>query len=520
MNASIDISPDDLETVRKILIKHVPEHKVLAFGSRVAWTARQYSDLDLALMTAERLDIKRMSELQEAFVQSNLPFHVDIVDWASTSDSFRKIIEKECIVVQDKGPTNTTRKITVGEFAPFMYGKSLPRSKQVSSGDVPVFGSNGIVGYHDIALTDGPTIIIGRKGTIGRIHYSPVPCWPIDTTFFIVDSDIKRLRFKYYMLKSLNFEHMNSDSAVPGLNRDEAHACEVQIFSPTKQHLISHILGNLDDRIELNKRMSETLEAMAQTLFKSWFVDFDPIRAKMEGRWHRGKSLPGLSADLWDLLPDKLVDSEIGKIPKGWEIKSLDQIARFVNGLALQKHPPVDGKSLPIIKIAQLRAGHTKNADLASADLMPEYIVEDGNILFSWSGSLECVLWAGGLGVLNQHLFKVIPKNYPTWLCYLAVHHHLNDFRQIASAKATTMGHIQRHHLSDAKLALAPENLLFEIDAIIQPIVKGIWLYLVQSKIIEALRDALLPKLLSGDLRVEYPEKFKKVKSNVKKEAK
>ena len=318
MNASIDISPDDLETVRKILTKHVPKYKVLAFGSRVTWTARQYSDLDLVLITVEPLDIKRMSELREAFVQSNLPFRVDIVDWASTSDSFRKIIEKEHIVVQDKGSINTTRKITVGEFAPFTYGKSLPKSKQVLSGDVPVFGSNGIVGYHDTALTDGPTVIIGRKGTIGRIHYSPVPCWPIDTTFFIVDSDIKRLRFKYYMLKSLNLEHMNSDSAVPGLNRDEAHACEIQRFSLTKQHLISHILGNLDDKIELNEKMGEMLEAMARTLFKSWFVDFDPIRAKIEGRWRRGKSLPGLPADLWDLLPNKLVDSEIGKIPEGW----------------------------------------------------------------------------------------------------------------------------------------------------------------------------------------------------------
>ena len=151
---------------------------------------------------------------------------------------------------------------------------------------------------------------------------------------------------------------------------------------------------------------------------------------------------------------------------------------------------------------------------------MPEYIVEDGDILFSWSGSLECVLWAGGLGALNQHLFKVIPKNYPIWLCYLAVHHHLNDFRQIASAKATTMGHIQRHHLSNAKLALAPGDLLLKIDTFIQPIVKGTWLYLVQSRAIEALRDTLLPRLLSGDLRVGYSKRFKKAKSDVKKEAK
>jgi type I restriction enzyme S subunit len=118
----------------------------------------------------------------------------------------------------------------------------------------------------------------------------------------------------------------------------------------------------------------------------------------------------------------------------------------------LQKYPPKDGRSLPVIKIAQLRSENTNGADRASADLDPDYIVTDGDILFSWSGSLECVLWAGGSGALNQHLFKVTPVGYPKWLCYLGVHLHLDDFRHIAEGKATTMGHIQRHHLSDANL--------------------------------------------------------------------
>src|SRR5690606_37395425 len=119
------------------------------------------------------------------------------------------------------------------------------------------------------------------------------------------------------------------------------------------------------------------------------------------------------------------------------EVKGLDEIARFVNGLALQRYPPTGDRFLPVIKIAQLRARNTVGADRASADLDADYVVKDGDILFSWSGSLVCVIWAGGAGALNQHLFKVTPVTYPRWLWYLAVHAHLEEFRQIAASKAT-----------------------------------------------------------------------------------
>jgi len=269
-----------------------------------------------------------------------------------------------------------------------------------------------------------------------------------------------------------------------------------------EREAIARILGTLDDKIELNRRMSETLEAMARGLFKSWFVDFDPVRAKAEGRD------PGLPKPLADLFPTRLVDSELGEIPEGWEVKSLDQIARFLNGLALQKYPPVDGRSLPVIKIAQLRAGTTDGADRASADLQADYVVGDGDILFSWSGSLECRFWAGGPGALNQHLFKVTSGQHPRWLGYLGIHQHLNDFRHIAAGKATTMGHIQRHHLSDAKLAVPSPAMVRAMDPVIGPIVESTWRRAVQSRTLTAVRDTLLPKLLSGELRVRDAERI------------
>jgi type I restriction enzyme S subunit len=248
--------------------------------------------------------------------------------------------------------------------------------------------------------------------------------------------------------------------------------------------------------------MSETLEAIARGLFKSWFVDFDLVRAKAEGRD------PGLPKPLADLFPARLVDSELGEIPEGWEVKALDEIARFLNGLALQKYPPAGDRSLPVVKIAQLRAGNTSDADRASADLDADYVVEDGDILFSWSGSLECVLWAGGKGALNQHLFKVTSATHPRWLCYLGVHAHLADFRRIAAGKATTMGHIQRHHLSEAKLAVPHAQLMEAMSATFQPMLESVWRRKVESRTLAALRDTLLPKLISGELRTEDAEKF------------
>ncbi len=278
----------------------------------------------------------------------------------------------------------------------------------------------------------------------------------------------------------------------------------------SSRRAIAHILGTLDDKIELNRRMSETLEAMAQALFKAWFVDFEPVRAKLEGRWQAGQSLPGLPAHLYHLFPDRLVDSELGQIPEGWEVKSLDEIARFLNGLALQKYPPTGNCSLPVIKIAQLRAGHTDGADRASADIAPEYVVDDGDILFSWSGSLECVVWAGGKGALNQHLFKVLPNGYPRWLCYFGIHEHLEDFRHIAASKATTMGHIQRHHLSSAKLAVPPLDLLSAIDRYIFSFFEASWKQNLESRALAGLRDALMPKLIRGEMRVKDTERFLK----------
>jgi len=290
--------------------------------------------------------------------------------------------------------------------------------------------------------------------------------------------------------------------AVAGITGSDLARLPIPLPPLSEQRAIAHILGTLDDKIELNRQMNATLVAMARALFKSWFVDFDPVHAKAEGRD------PGLPREIADLFPDSFEESELGGIPKGWEVRGLDEIARFLNGLALQKYPPDDGRSLPVIKIAQLHSGSTAGADAASADLEADYIVQDGDVLFSWSGSLECVLWAGGRGALNQHLFRVTSPDYPKWSYFLWIHQHLDDFRHIAAGKATTMGHIQRHHLSDAKVVMPPAPLLRPFDVVFGPLIDGLWHRRVESRTLAALRDTVLPKLISGELRVKDTERF------------
>lgn len=499
LRANIDLEPVHQRTVSRLLDRHVRGLEVWAYGSRVDWTSHPASDLDLVIFASsdQESDVIR---LREALDESSLPFRVDVHIWDRLPDSFHERITQDYVVLRDPYSSEQAKSTHVesllGDFAPLAYGKSLPASKRKTEGNVPVYGSNGIVGYHDTALSEGPTVIVGRKGTVGAVHYSSIPCWPIDTTFYCEGADNELVRFRYYALKSLQLDKMNSDSAVPGLNRNHAHSLKLPVPPEHEQRTIAGFLGALDDKIELNRRTSETLEVMARALFRSWFVDFDPVRAKTEGR------PSGLPPDLDILFPAAFEESELGEIPEGWHVCNLDDIADFTNGLALQRFPPDGEDGLPVIKIAEMRQGFTHKTAKASSTINSRYIVEDGDMLFSWSGSLQVVLWSHGRGALNQHLFRVTSDKFPQWFYWGWTIEHLEDFRSIAAGKATTMGHIQRHHLTNAKVIIPPMEVLRAAGGFLATLIDRQVDSAVQSRGLVAQRDSLLPRLLSGMLRV------------------
>lgn len=295
--------------------------------------------------------------------------------------------------------------------------------------------------------------------------------------------------------------HERVDSAGHGtgrLNTDAILSLPVLVPSNSDQEGIADIGEAMDERLRLLCQTNATLESIAQAVFKSWFLDFDPVRSRAEGR-----EPDGMDAATAALFPAEFEDSEQGLIPKGWSVRSLDSFATYLNGLALQKYPPEsDEEYLPVIKIAQLRAGHTNGADKASARLKPEYVVHDGDVLFSWSGSLEVELWCGGDGALNQHLFKVTSSDVPKWFYYLATKHFLPSFREIAAHKATTMGHIQRGHLKEAKLAMPSAESLHTLSSLMSPLIERRVIGALHARELAAVRDALLPRLISGALRL------------------
>ncbi len=331
--------------------------------------------------------------------------------------------------------------------------------------------------------------------------------------------DISNSNFIYYLVNSPEVREfaISQMTGSSGRQRVPTSAFEhITVGLPplAEQKAIAGVLSALDDKIELNRQMNETLEQTARALFKSWFVDFEPVknkigRAKMEGRL-LSSPLPlgegqgegcGLSEEIAALFPSSFTNSPLGQIPEGWEVKSLDEVANFLNGLALQKYPAKNDDFLPVIKIAELRQGITNNSNKASLDVAKEYIVNDGDVLFSWSGSLTQVLWTGGQGALNQHLFKVTSAN-PKWFHYYWVEHHLPWFQKIAASKATTMGHIQRMHLKQAKVLLPDVDFMKAADVILQPLLNRRLQCGVENQILSQLRDTILPKLISGELRV------------------
>jgi type I restriction enzyme, S subunit len=402
-----------------------------------------------------------------------------------------------------------------GEYRPLQdefvaHGVPFVRPGDLMDGRIDLSGCDRIneVAFQRVrkGIGQGGDIVLTTNATIGRVAITPLdaPVFvtnPQTTVWRSTNPEILNQYYLFCFMRSSGFQeqlrmHTGRNATFDYISLTKQRSLTIPLPPLVEQKIIAAVLGALDDKIELNRRMNATLEAMARALFQSWFVDFDPVRAKLDG-CRPTRLDPAIAA----LFPNEFEDSELGQIPKDWEVKGLDQIATYLNGLAHQKFPPGDGETLPVIKIAQLRQGNTTGADRCNTDVPSEYVIHDGDVLFSWSGSLEVELWCGGDGALNQHLFKVTSGEFPKWFYYFWTRHHLDDFRLIAADKATTMGHIQRKHLSAAKVVVPPRSLLDAMTQRMSQLVEKIVSNRLESRALWMVRDALLPKLLSGELR-------------------
>ncbi len=375
------------------------------------------------------------------------------------------------------------KKYKLGEILTIKYGKD---HKRLAEGNIPIYGSGGIMRYGEESLYEGPSILIPRKGSLNNIMYSDKPFWTVDTMFWtIINEDLANPLFVYYSICKKDFASLNVGSAVPSLTVPVIEDIDILLPSKEIQNRIVTILKSLDDKIKVNRRINDNLEQQAQALFKAWFIDFAPF----------------VSGDF--------VESELGLIPKDWKAVSLSAIANYINGLAMQKYRPMDGESgLPVLKIKELGQGRTDNSsELCSPSLIgSKYIIDDGDIIFSWSGTLMVKVWCGGKCGLNQHLFVVKPKEYPKWFAYQWTKHHLDNFIHIAKDKAVTMGHIKRGELDKAKVVVPDETNMATIDLMMKPLHNQIISNMKESRRLASLRDTLLPRLMSGELKVNEIE--------------
>lgn len=346
-----------------------------------------------------------------------------------------------------------TKKIPATEQAKFAGGSKFCNGDTIMARITPCL-ENGKTAYVDI-LADGEVAFGSTEFIVMRAR-----------------AGISDPQFVYYLATSPAFRNVAIKSMVGSSGRQRVQQGvldELELTVPPleEQQKIGAFLAMLDQKIALNNKINDNLQQQALSIFQQ------------------------------ELLRE-------GELPDGWTRGSLLDIANYLNGLAMQKFRPADGESgLPVLKIKELRQGSCDaSSELCSPSIKPEYIVHDGDVIFSWSGSLLVDLWCGGTCGLNQHLFKVTSDKYHKWFYYAWTAHHLARFIAIAADKATTMGHIKREELAKAEVVIPDAASMERIGGILQPMYDLIISNRIENRKLAALRDTILPQLMSGELGV------------------
>ena len=431
---------------------------------------------------------------------------------------------------------NPSRILKKGTVAPFIEMASLPTNtkfiKQID--EKPFSGGSKFKNGDTLFARITPCLENGKTGKVTNLKDEIIGH---GSTEFIVMS-AKEPEFDedyiYYFARLPEFREFAQQRMVGTSGRQRVAWQDLAdfefIFPPKEQRKKAAALLNIyDQKIDLNTQINQTLEQIAQALFKSWFVDFDPVRAKVQAlsdglsfeqaelaamQAISGKTAEELTAlsqtqpdryaklaETAKAFPCEMVEVDGVEVPKGWNLKALDEIANYQNGLALQKFRPEDDEPfLPVVKIAQLRQGYADGEEKAKASIKPECIIDNGDVIFSWSGSLLVDIWCGGKAALNQHLFKVTSKRYPKWFYYFYTKYHLAEFQRIAYDKAVTMGHIKHEHLSAAKCIVPNDELL--ANKTLENILEKIIFNRLENFNLQDTRDLLLPRLLNGEIQL------------------
>ena len=379
------------------------------------------------------------------------------------------------------------KKVKLGDQVEFQRGYDLTH-ENMHGGQYPVVGSTSIIGWHnEYKAEDG--ITLGRSGTVGLPQLINGRYWPHNTSLFTTDLKGNDREYLYYLLTNLHIDKMKTGSNIPTLNRNDIYPLEVPFETDIQeQRKVSRFLSTIDSKIANNDTLCASLESMSKLIYDYWFVQFD---------------FPDENGKPYKSSGGKMVWNEELKreIPEGWEVGNLYEIADFVNGLACQRYRPVDeNHRLPVIKIGEMHTGFGPDVEWARDDVSPKNIINNGDILFSWSATLETIIWNKGRGVLNQHIFKVIPKLMNKYYVFQQLSSYIVNFIRMAEARKTTMGHITTDHLKQSRIIIPPLYIAEQYGQIVATIYNKYLECSEENQQLASLRDFLLPMLMNGQV--------------------
>ena len=389
----------------------------------------------------------------------------------------------------------------LGSLLSFVNGRSSPPRNDRAPH--PVYGSNGIIGFTERANAHPNTIVIGRVGSYcGSLQYSQEACWVTDNAIRANASSPNDARFLFYLLQTLRLNEWRAGSGQPLLNQSILSSIPISIPPPFEQRAIAHVLGTLDDKIELNRRMSATLEAMARAVFKDWFVDFGPVRAKLEGRD------PYLPPEVWSLFPDRLVDSELGEIPEGWGVRTLGELSRKpqYGYTASAKSDPVGPKFLRITDInkrAWVEWESVPHCEISGEDF-EKYRLYEGDILIARMADPGhgCMIEEEQEAVFASYLirFRPVHKRAARLLQYWL---RSNAYWELVKGRGagTTRVSLNAKVLSEFPLTVPSDWLMDAFEEQVGSLRACLVANVEESHTLAALRDLLLPRLVTGKLR-------------------
>lgn len=388
----------------------------------------------------------------------------------------------------------------LGEVITLKRGYDLASTTR-RPGSVPIVSSSGVSGFHDTAMANAPGVVTGRYGTIGEVFYVRESFWPLNTTLYVSDFKGSNPRFVSYYLKTLNFSAYSDKAAVPGINRNDLHDADVLWPSLNEQIAIASILESLDDKIDLNRKMAVTLEDMARALFKSWFVDFDPVHAKGEGRE------TGLPADIAALFPDSFDDEGL---PEGWVLSAPTEFFDIVGGgTPNTKNPEFWDGEIAWYSIADApRFGAfvtetEKSISPKGLSASPARIVDAGTTIISARGTVGKLAIAGREMAFNQSCYGLVPRDgFGNGFVYSIAVEIVENLKIMAHGAVFST--ITRDTFLNLSLPAPPVGSL--VTRAFEHLIKSSFDQMLtlaeENSMLTALRDTLLPRLLSGELRV------------------